>query len=139
MLRLEEMRESLHIIYQCLDFLQILASINDESYFVEDNKIMGPKRAFMKNDMESLIHHFKYYTEGFEVPKEENYTLVEAPKGEFGIYLVANNTQRPFRCRIKSPGFLHLQGLNFMVKGSLLADLVTVIGSQDLVFGEIDR
>jgi NADH:ubiquinone oxidoreductase subunit D len=89
MLRLEEMRESLHIIYQCLDFLHILASINDESYFVEDNKIMGPKRAFMKNDMESLIHHFKYYTEGFEVPKEENYTLVEAPKGEFGIYLVS--------------------------------------------------
>jgi NADH dehydrogenase (ubiquinone) Fe-S protein 2 len=139
MLRLEEMRESLSIIYQCLDFLRILASLKDESYFVEDNKIIGPKRAFMKNDMESLIHHFKYYTEGFEVPKEENYTLVEAPKGEFGIYLVANNTQRPFRCRIKSPGFLHLQGLNFMVKGSLLADLVTVIGSQDLVFGEIDR
>jgi len=89
--------------------------------------------------MESLIHHFKLYTEGFSVPKGDVYSVVEAPKGEFGVYLVSNNTNRPYRCRIKAPGFLHLQGLDFMSKGLLLADLVTIIGTQDIVFGEIDR
>jgi len=89
--------------------------------------------------MESLIHHFKLYTEGFSVPKGDVYSVVEAPKGEFGVYLVSNNTNRPYRCRIKAPGFLHLQGLDFMSKGLFLADLVTIIGTQDIVFGEIDR
>lgn len=93
----------------------------------------------MKYSMESLIHHFKLYTEGFNVPLEKIYSVVEAPKGEFGVFLFSNNSNRPLRCRIKAPGFLHLQGLNFMSKNLYLADLVTVIGTQDLVFGEIDR
>jgi len=93
----------------------------------------------MKYSMESLIHHFKLYSEGFLVPCEETYSVVEAPKGEFGVYLISNGTNRPYRCRIKSPGFMHLQGLDFMTKGLFLADLVTIIGTQDLVFGEIDR
>jgi NADH dehydrogenase (ubiquinone) Fe-S protein 2 len=139
LIRLEELRESLNIISQCLNILKILEKIGENDYFINDNKIMRPKREFMKNDMESLIHHFKYYTEGINVIKEETYSAVEAPKGEFGIYLVSNGTQRPLRCKIKSPGFLHLQGLDLMTKGSLLADLVTIIGTQDLVFGEIDR
>jgi NADH dehydrogenase (ubiquinone) Fe-S protein 2 len=86
-----------------------------------------------------MIHHFKLYSEGISIDKEETYTVVEAPKGEFGVYLVASSSNRPYRCRIKAPGFLHLQGLDFMCKGLLLADLVTIIGTQDLVFGEIDR
>jgi NADH dehydrogenase (ubiquinone) Fe-S protein 2 len=89
--------------------------------------------------MESLIHHFKLYSEGFSVPKEDTYAIVEAPKGEFGVFLVSNDTNRPYRCRIKAPGFLHLQGLDMMSKGLLLADLVTIIGTQDIVFGEVDR
>jgi NADH-quinone oxidoreductase subunit D len=89
--------------------------------------------------MESLIHHFKLYTEGFSLNLEETYVPVEAPKGEFGVYLLSDGSNKPFRCRIRSPGFFHLQGLDFMVSGLLLADLVTIIGTQDLVFGEIDR
>ncbi len=89
--------------------------------------------------MESLIHHFKFYTEGISLRKEEVYVVIEAPKGEFGVNLMSNNTSKPYRCHIKAPGFLHLQGLNFMSKGSFLADLVAIIGTQDLVFGEIDR
>jgi len=93
----------------------------------------------MQDDMESLIHHFKYYSEGFSVSKEEVYSVIESPKGEFGVYLYSKGLNIPYRCRIKAPGFLHLQGLPFMVQGLLLADLVTVIGTLDLVFGEIDR
>jgi len=93
----------------------------------------------MKFSMESLIHHFKLYTEGFSVPKGDVYAVVEAPKGEFGVYLVSNDTNRPYRCRIKAPGFLHLQGLNMMVQNHLIADVVTIIGTQDIVFGEVDR
>jgi NADH dehydrogenase (ubiquinone) Fe-S protein 2 len=93
----------------------------------------------MKFSMESLIHHFKLYSEGFSVKREESYSIVEAPKGEFGVYLISNDTNKPYRCRIKAPGFLHLQGLDMMTKDLLLADLVTVIGTQDIVFGEIDR
>jgi len=93
----------------------------------------------MKFSMESLIHHFKLYSEGFSVKKEESYSIVEAPKGEFGVFLVSNNTNRPYRCRIKAPGFLHLQSLDLMTQGLFLADLVTIIGTQDIVFGEIDR
>lgn len=89
--------------------------------------------------MESLIHHFKLYTQGFVVPYNETYTASEAPKGEFGVYLISNNTNRPYRCKIKAPGFAHLQALNFMSKGHLIADVVTIIGTQDIVFGEVDR
>ena len=89
--------------------------------------------------MESLIHHFKYYTQGFIVPKGRTYTSTEAPKGEFGVYLVSNGTNKPYRCKIKAPGFSHLQGLSFMAKGHLIADVVTIIGTQDIVFGEVDR
>jgi len=137
LIRLEEMRCSLFIIRECLLLLQVIKG----SYIIEDFKHVPPFRAFMKFSMESLIHHFKYYSEGFSVLAEESYVAVEAPKGEFGVYLLSDDSNRPYRCRIKSPGFLHLQGLNFMVKTSnlLLADLVTIIGTLDLVFGEIDR
>jgi len=120
---------------QCLSFLQN----NFDKFIVEDFKIVPPYREHMKYSMESLIHHFKYYSEGFVVPREETYIAVEAPKGEFGVFLVSNSTNRPYRCRIKSPGFLHLQSLDFLSKNFLLADLVTIIGTLDLVFGEIDR
>jgi NADH:ubiquinone oxidoreductase subunit D len=93
----------------------------------------------MKSNMESLIHHFKLYTEGFSVPKNEIFVSVEAPKGEFGVFLVSDNTNKPFRCRIHAPGFMHLQGLDFMSKNHMIADVVTIIGTQDIVFGEVDR
>jgi NADH dehydrogenase (ubiquinone) Fe-S protein 2 len=133
LVRVEEMRQSLRIIEQCLSELP-------EGFIkVDDRKIMPPPRALMKNKMESLIHHFKLYSEGFNVPKGETYVTIEAPKGEFGIFLVSNGTSRPYRCRIKAPGFLHLQGLDFMSKGHFIADVVTLIGTQDIVFGEVDR
>ena len=135
--RMEEMRQSVNIIYQIIDLLG--KNKGKEYNFINDNKVVPPTRPWMKFSMESLIHHFKLYSEGFVVKKEESYSIVEAPKGEFGVYLVSNDTNRPYRCRIKAPGFLHLQGLDFMTKGLLLADLVTIIGTQDIVFGEIDR
>jgi len=136
-IRIEEMRQSVSIIDNVIFDLFKLRDKQDN--YVNDNKIVPPTRPWMKFSMESLIHHFKLYTEGFSVPKGDSYSVVEAPKGEFGVYLVANDTNRPYRCRIKAPGFLHLQGLDFMAKGLLLADLVTIIGTQDIVFGEIDR
>lgn len=139
LVRVEEMRESCYIILQALNILHILNNVNDRSFIINDNKIVPPTRALMKFNMEALIHHFKLYSEGFIVPENSTYSVVEAPKGEFGVFLVSNNTNRPYRCRIKSPGFFHLQGIDFMVKNLYLADLVTVIGTQDLVFGEIDR
>jgi NADH dehydrogenase (ubiquinone) Fe-S protein 2 len=137
LIRVEEMRQSVSIIDNVINDLINMRS-KQENY-VNDNKIVPPSRPWMKFSMESLIHHFKLYTEGFSVSKGDTYSVVEAPKGEFGVYLVSNDTNRPYRCRIKAPGFLHLQGLNFMSKGLLLADLVTIIGTQDIVFGEIDR
>jgi len=131
--RVEEMRQSLSIILQCLSMLP-LGKIR-----VSDNKIVPPTRVDMKNSMESLIHHFKFFTEGLIVPLSESYVAVEAPKGEFGVFLKADGTNRPYRCRIKAPGFLHLQALDFMARGHLIADVVTIIGTQDIVFGEIDR
>lgn len=104
-----------------------------------DQKISPPSRLQLKQSMEALIHHFKLYTEGFKVPAGQVYVAVEAPKGEFGAYIVANGTARPYRCKIKAPGFLHLQGANFMARGHLIADVVTTIGTQDIVFGEVDR
>lgn len=130
LIRIEEMRVSLFIIKECLLLLQKF----DGLFIVEDFKIAPPYRAFMKYSMESLIHHFKYYSEGFFVKREETYIAVEAPKGEFGVYLLSSNSNKPYRCRIKSPGFLHLQGLDFLSRGLLLADLVTIIGTLDLVF-----
>lgn len=133
LLRMEEMRQSVLIIYQCLN------NITSGNYKVLDNKIITADRLVMKFDMETLIHHFKYYTDSIIVKAGFIYSGIEAPKGEFGVFLVTNNSNKPYRCHIKAPGFLHLQGLNLMVKNSLLADLVAVIGTQDIVFGEIDR
>ena len=133
LIRIEEMRQSLRIIMQCLNELpQGIVKIDDK-------KITPPSRSQMKQSMESLIHHFKLYTEGFVVPASETYTAVEAPKGEFGVFLVSNGTNRPYRCKIRAPGFAHLQGLDFMSHNHMLADVVTIIGTQDIVFGEVDR
>jgi NADH dehydrogenase (ubiquinone) Fe-S protein 2 len=139
LIRVEEMRESCYIILQACNILHILNTINDYSFIIDDFKIVPPSRSLMKYNMEALIHHFKLYSEGFQIPENYTYSVIEAPKGEFGILLASSNLSRPYRCRIKSPGFLHLQGLDFMAKNLYLADLVTVIGTQDLVFGEIDR
>lgn len=132
-IRMIEMKESLQIISQCLNKMPLGA------VKTSDEKVSPPTRFKIANSMESLIHHFKFYTDGFVVPKSETYVATEAPKGEFGVYLVSNNTSKPYRCKIKSPGFSHLQALNHMSKGHLLADVVTIIGTQDIVFGEIDR
>ena len=139
LIRVEEMRESCYIILQSLNFLHVLNITNDRTFIINDSKIVPPSRALMKFNMEALIHHFKLYSEGFSVPTGFTYSMVEAPKGEFGVLLASDDTNRPYRCRIKSPGFFHLQGLDFMVKNLYLADLVAIIGTQDLVFGEIDR
>jgi NADH dehydrogenase (ubiquinone) Fe-S protein 2 len=132
-LRVEEMRQSLHIINQCLNLMPA------GSIKADNQKITPPSRLQLKQSMEALIHHFKLYTEGYVVPAGETYTAVEAPKGEFGVYLVSNGSSRPYRCKVKAPGFLHLQGLDFMTQGHLIADVVTTIGTQDIVFGEVDR
>lgn len=133
LIRIEEMRQSLRIIMQCINELP------QGVIKVDDKKITPPSRSQMKQSMESLIHHFKHYTEGFVVPAGETYTAVEAPKGEFGVFLVSNGTNRPYRCKIRAPGFAHLQGIDFMSRNHMLADVVTIIGTQDIVFGEIDR
>ena len=133
LIRLEEMRQSIRIIMQCIN------EMPSGMVFTNDRKLNAPSRSQMKQSMESLIHHFKLYTEGFTVPAGETYTAVEAPKGEFGVYLVSNGTNRPYRCKIRAPGFAHLQGLDMMSKNHMLADVVTIIGTQDIVFGEVDR
>uniref|UniRef100_A0A7S4BPN1 NADH-quinone oxidoreductase subunit D domain-containing protein n=1 Tax=Chrysotila carterae TaxID=13221 RepID=A0A7S4BPN1_CHRCT len=133
LLRVEEMRQSTHMIVQCLNLLE------PGLVKVDDRKLSPPPRSEMKGDMESLIHHFKLYTEGYAPPPGETYTACEAPKGEFGVYLVSDGTNRPYRCHIRAPGFCHLQGLDFMAHGHMLADVVAIIGTQDIVFGEIDR
>lgn len=127
------MRQSLRIMEQCISEMP-LGPVK-----VTDHKITPPSRSDMKTSMESLIHHFKLFTEGYSVPAGETYTAVEAPKGEFGVYLVSDGTNKPYRCKIKAPGFSHLQGLDFMSKGHMIADVVTIIGTQDIVFGEVDR
>nr|YP_011008420.1 NADH dehydrogenase subunit 7 [Syringoderma abyssicola]WBP70391.1 NADH dehydrogenase subunit 7 [Syringoderma abyssicola] len=132
-IRIQEMRQSLSLIYQCVN------KIPAGSIKVDDAKISPPSRAEVKQSMEALIHHFKLYSEGIQVPVGETYTATEAPKGEFGVYLVSNGTNRPYRCKIKAPGFAHLQALNFMSTSHMLADVVTIIGTQDIVFGEVDR
>jgi NADH dehydrogenase (ubiquinone) Fe-S protein 2 len=132
-LRVEEMRQSLNIIGQCLN------QMPTGPIKADNQKITPPSRLQLKQSMEALIHHFKLYSEGYMVPAGESYTAIEAPKGEFGVHLVSNGTSRPYRCKIKAPGFLHLQGLDFMSQGHLIADVVTAIGTQDIVFGEVDR
>jgi NADH dehydrogenase (ubiquinone) Fe-S protein 2 len=133
LIRVEEMRQSLKIMYQCINLipLGLIKTINA--------KISIPSRVITKTSMETLISHFKLFSEGFQVPPGEAYTAIEAPKGEFGIFLISNGSQKPYRCKIKAPGFLHLQGLDFMTKNHLIADVVTIIGTQDIVFGEVDR
>jgi len=133
LIRIAEMRESLLIIKQGIN------KIPSGHWKIDDHKFSPPARGLMKFSMESLIHHFKLYTEGFIVPAGDTYAAVEAPKGEFNVYIASNGTNRPYRCRIKAPGFMHLQGLDFMSRGHLIADLVTIIGTQDIVFGEVDR
>jgi NADH dehydrogenase (ubiquinone) Fe-S protein 2 len=133
LIRIEEMRQSLRII------LQVLNKIPNGPIKLDDQKIINPDRAKIKNSMESLIHHFKYYSENISIKSEETYTVIEAPKGEYGVYLISDGTNKPYRCKIKSPGFLHLQALNFLAKNHMIADVVTIIGTLDIVFGEIDR
>lgn len=133
LLRMEEMRQSLRIVKQCIEKMPKGAVV------VDDPKIFPPKRELMKYSMEALIHHFKLYTEGYHVPAGETYTAVEAPKGEFGVFLVSDGTNKPYKCKIRAPGFPHLQGLDFISKGHMLADVSAIIGTLDIVFGEIDR
>lgn len=133
LIRVNEMRQSAHIINQCLN------NMPEGPIKVDNNKISVPSKLYMKQSMESLIHHFKLYTEGFSVLPGETYAAIEAPKGEFGVFLVSNGTNRPYRCKVRAPGVFHLQGLDFMSKGHMLADVVTIIGTQDIVFGEVDR
>nr|YP_010508097.1 NADH dehydrogenase subunit 7 [Phytophthora pseudotsugae]UXG56434.1 NADH dehydrogenase subunit 7 [Phytophthora pseudotsugae] len=133
LIRIEEMRQSIRII------LQVLNKIPKGPIKLDDKKITNPNRIQIKNSMESLIHHFKYYSENISVNNGETYTVIEAPKGEYGVYLVSDGTNKPYRCKIKSPGFLHLQALDFMAKNYMIADVVTIIGTLDVVFGEIDR
>ncbi|ORZ17382.1 nife hydrogenase-like protein [Absidia repens] len=131
--RTEEMRQSLRIISQCVN------DIPEGPIKVDDWKIAPPPRSAMKENMEALIHHFKLYSEGYSVPAGETYTVIEAPKGEFGVFLVSDGSNRPYRCKIKAPGFAHLQGSDFMSRGHLLPDMVALIGTMDIVFGEVDR
>ena len=131
--RMEEMRQSLRIIEQAVNAMPV------GPVMTLDPKVAPPKRGLMKHSMEALIHHFKLYTEGYHVPAGETYTAVEAPKGEFAVFLVADDTNKPYRCKIRAPGFAHLQALDFMSKGHMLADVSAIIGTLDIVFGEIDR
>ena len=133
LIRIEEMRQSLKIIFQVINDIPV------GSIKINDEKIINPNRKLIKNSMESLIHHFKYFSENISLKKGETSTLIEAPKGEYGVYLVSNGTNKPYRCKIKSPGFVNLHALDFMCKNHMLADVVTIIGTQDIVFGEIDR
>ena len=133
LVRVEEMKQSVRIILQCLE------NMPDGEIKTADPKISPPKKSQMKKSMEELINHFKLYTEGYHVPKGETYTAIEAPKGEFGVFLVADGSNKPYRCYIRAPGFAHLQAIEFMTKGHMIADVVAVMGTMDIVFGEIDR
>ncbi len=133
LVRMAEMRESVKIMRQCLD------KMPKGPVMETSGKVAPPKRAEMKQSMEAMIHHFKLYTEGFHVPEGEVYCAVEAPKGEFGVYLISDGTNKPYRCKIKAPGFMHLQAMDYLNKGHMLADIAAIIGSLDVVFGEIDR
>ncbi|MFL5080546.1 MAG: NADH-quinone oxidoreductase subunit D [Microvirga sp.] len=136
-IRMEEMRQSIRIMKQCIQKLREPEGQGPVS--VIDNKIVPPRRSEMKKSMEALIHHFKLYTEGFHVPAGEVYVAVEAPKGEFGVYLVADGTNKPYKCQVRAPGFAHLQAMDFLCRGHMLADVSAILGSLDIVFGEVDR
>src|ERR1700710_2631000 len=136
-IRMEEMRQSVRIMKQCIEKLR--APEGQGPVVVDDNKIAPPRRGEMKRSMEALIHHFKLYNEGVHVPAGEVYVAVEAPKGEFGVYLVADGTNKPYKCKIRAPGFAHLQAMDFICRGHLLADVSAILGSLDIVFGEVDR
>lgn len=133
LLRMEEMRQSVRIMKQCIE------KMPEGAFSVDNHKIVPPKRGEMKRSMEALIHHFKLYTEGYHVPAGEVYAAVEAPKGEFGVYLVSDGSNKPYRCKIRAPGYAHLQAMDYLCKGHMLADVSAVLGSLDIVFGEIDR
>src|SRR4249919_1001498 len=136
-IRMEEMRQAVKIMAQCCS--KLLSAEGSGPHVADDKKVVPPKRAEMKRSMEALIHHFKLYTEGFHVPAGEVYAAVEAPKGEFGVYLVADGSNRPYRCKIRAPGFPHLSAMDFLCKGHMLADVSAILGSLDIVFGEVDR
>jgi len=133
LIRVEEMRQSLKII------IFSIQNIPDGLFKIDDFKLNNPTRVLLKKNMENIIQHFKFFSKMYEIKKNENYIAIEAPKGEFGIFLITNNKNKAYRCKIKAPGFLHLQGINFMSQKHLLADIVTIIGTQDIVFGEVDR
>jgi NADH-quinone oxidoreductase subunit D len=135
LVRMEEMRQANRIIKQCVDWLRA----NPGPVMIDNHKVAPPSRVEMKSNMEELIHHFKLFTEGFHVPPGEVYAAVEHPKGEFGIYLVSDGANKPYRMKIRAPGYAHLQGLDEMARGHMIADAVAIIGTQDIVFGEIDR
>ena len=137
LIRMQEMRESLKIMKQCIE--QLSGKEKTGPVSSADGKVVPPKRGEMKRSMEALIHHFKLYTEGYKVPEGEVYAAVEAPKGEFGVYLVSDGSNKPYRCRIRAPGFAHLQAMDHICRGHMLADVSAVLGSLDIVFGEVDR
>jgi len=141
LVRFYELKESINIVSQVVEYLHQNTSNAEvlNSIKIDDYKIVSPSRSYMKYSMEALIHHFKLYSEGFSLPSGESFFCTEAPKGEFGVYLVSSGTNMPIRCKIKAPGFNHLQALDEMARGHMIADLVTIIGTQDIVFGEIDR
>ncbi|MBF0281391.1 MAG: NADH-quinone oxidoreductase subunit D [Zetaproteobacteria bacterium] len=135
LVRVEEMRQSNEIIKQCIAWLEK----NEGAVNLENTPYAAPKRADMKSDMESLIHHFKYFSEGYAVPAGEVYAAVEHPKGEFGVYIVADGSNKPYRMKVRAPGFAHIEALDYMCRGHMVADVVTILGTQDIVFGEVDR
>jgi NADH-quinone oxidoreductase subunit D len=132
-MRMEEMRQAVHIMKQCIEKMPSGPVVST------DNKVVPPRRGEMKTSMEALIHHFKLYTEGFHVPAGEVYAAVEAPKGEFGVYLIADGTNKPYRCKLRAPSYAHLAAIDYMGRGHMLADVSAIIGSLDIVFGEVDR
>jgi NADH-quinone oxidoreductase subunit D len=137
LIRMEEMAQSVKIMKQCIEKLN--APDGKGPVASEDGKVVPPSRGEMKRSMEALIHHFKLYTEGYHVPAGEVYAAVEAPKGEFGVYLIADGTNKPYRCKIKAPGFAHLSAMDHMTRGHMLADVTAILASLDIVFGEVDR
>jgi len=136
-IRMEEMRQSVSIMKQCIE--KLMSPTGQGPVAAPKHKVVPPSRSEMKRSMEALIHHFKLYTEGFHVPAGEVYAAVEAPKGEFGVYLVSDGTDKPYRCKIRAPGFAHLQAMDFLCRKTMLADVSAILGSLDIVFGEVDR
>jgi NADH-quinone oxidoreductase subunit D len=135
LVRIEEMRQANRIVRQCIDWLRS----NRGPVMVDNHKVTPPSRMKMKQNMEELIHHFKLFTEGMHVPEGEAYAAVEAPKGEFGVYLISDGANKPYRLKLRAPGFVHLASLDEMVRGHMIADVVAIISTQDIVFGEVDR